>query len=163
LNFSDLKSPPPLSPTPATSTATIPLSRSKRKAVTDTGVQLILAGPGSGKTRVITEKILHLIQKGVKPENIAALIFSDKAAHEMLERLEKQTNTSDLTISTFHAFALSVLQENVLDSGLSFPAVNHQPGQPAGVGLEHIEVGNNTGDVIPDEKYPFKRKTCSDS
>jgi|GEM_PF-2636813 len=75
----------------------MPLSPSQHKAVTDTGVQLILAGPGSGKTRVITEKILHLIQKGIKSEHILALTFSDKAAHEMLERLEKQINTSDLT------------------------------------------------------------------
>jgi len=96
----------------------MPLSPSQHKAVTDTGVQLILAGPGSGKTRVITEKILHLISQGVKPDNILALTFSDKAAHEMLERLENQINTSDLTISTFHAF--SVLQDNVLDSGLFF-------------------------------------------
>jgi DNA helicase-2/ATP-dependent DNA helicase PcrA len=100
----------------------MPLSPSRHKAVTCTGVQLIPAGPGSGKTRVITENILHLIRKGVKPENILALTFSDKAAHEMLERLDKQTNTSDLTISTFHTFALSVLQDNVLDPGLSFPA-----------------------------------------
>jgi len=57
------------------------LSASQAKAVTDTGVQLILAGPGFGKTRVITEKILHLLQKGVQPENILALTFSDKATH----------------------------------------------------------------------------------
>ena len=65
----------------------MPLSPSQHKAVTCTGIQFILAGPGSGKTRVITEKILHLIQQGVKPENILAPTFSDKAAHEMLERL----------------------------------------------------------------------------
>src|SRR5665647_809640 len=139
-----------------TSTITMPLSPSQAKAVTCTGIQLILAGPGSGKTRVITEKILYLIQKGVKPENILALTFSEKAAHEMLERLEKQTNTSDLTISTFHAFALSVLQDNVLDSGLSFPAgiISRANQRVWGLehidefGFEHIEVGNNAVDVI---------------
>jgi hypothetical protein len=103
------------SPSPPTSPVTMPLSPSQHKAVTDTGVQLVLAGPGSGKTRVITEKILHLLQKGVKPDNILALTFSDKAAHEMLERLESQTNTGDLTVSTFHSFALSVLEDNVLE------------------------------------------------
>jgi superfamily I DNA/RNA helicase len=108
-------------PNPRQSHIRYVLSPSQAKAVTATGVQLILAGPGSGKTRVISEKILHLIQQGVKPENILALTFSDKAAHEMLERLEKQANTSDLTISTFHAIVLPVLQDNVLDSGLSFP------------------------------------------
>ena len=98
----------------------MPRSPSQQKAVTDTGIQLILAGPGSGKTRVITEKILHLINQGVKPDQILALTFSDKAASEMLDRLEKTTSTSDLTVSTFHSFALSVLEDNVLESGLSF-------------------------------------------
>jgi hypothetical protein len=55
-------------------------------------------------------------QQRRKPENILALTFSDKAAHEMLERLEKSTNTSDLTVSAFHSFALSVLEDNVLES-----------------------------------------------
>jgi len=56
----------------------LPLFPSQHKAVTGSGVQLILAGPGSGKTRVITEKILNLLHKGVKPDNILALTFSDK-------------------------------------------------------------------------------------
>jgi len=132
------------------------LSPSQHKAVTDTGVQLILAGPGSGKTRVITEKILHLIQQGVKPENILALTFSDKAAHEMLERLEKQINTSDLTVSTFHSFALSVLEDNVLESGLSFSSgiISRANQLVWGLrnidtfGFEHIEVGNNAVEII---------------
>jgi len=98
----------------------MPLSPSQQRTVTTGGIQLVLAGPGSGKTRVITEKILHLLEKGIRPENILALTFSDKAAAEMLERLEKRTNTGELTVSTFHAFVLSMLEDNVLDSGISF-------------------------------------------
>jgi DNA helicase-2/ATP-dependent DNA helicase PcrA len=132
------------------------LSPSQINAVTCTGIQLILAGPGSGKTRVITEKILHLIRQGVKPEHILALTFSDKAAQEMRERIEQKTNGADLTISTFHAFALSVLQDNVLDSGLSFSAgIISRANQLVwglehidGFGFEHIEVGNNAVGVI---------------
>ncbi len=134
----------------------MPLSPSQYKAVTDTGVQLILAGPGSGKTRVITEKILHLISQGVKPENILALTFSDKAAQEMLDRLEKTTSTSDLTVSTFHSFALSVLEDNVLESGLSFSSgIISRANQLVwglknidAFGFEHIEVGNNAVEII---------------
>jgi len=134
----------------------MPLSPSQHKAVTDTGVQLILAGPGSGKTRVITEKILHLISQGVKPENILALTFSDKAAQEMLDRLEKTTSTSDLTVSTFHSFALSVLEDNVLESGLSFSSgIISRANQLVwglknidAFGFEHIEVGNNAVEII---------------
>ena len=134
----------------------MPLSPSQAKAVTTPGVQLILAGPGSGKTRVITEKILYKIQQGVKPENILALTFSDKAASEMLERLEKQTNTSELTISTFHAFARSILEENVLDSGLSFSSgvISRANQLVWGLrnidtfGFESLEVGNNAVEII---------------
>jgi len=58
------------------------LNPSQQKAVEEDGIQLIIAGPGSGKTRVVTEKILHLIKNGVKPQSILALTFSDKAAAE---------------------------------------------------------------------------------
>ena len=134
----------------------MPLSPSQAKAVTDTGVQLILAGPGSGKTRVITEKILHLINQGIKPDQILALTFSDKAAREMLDRLEKTTSTSDLTVSTFHSFALSVLEDNVLESGLSFSSgiISRANQLVWGLknidtfGFEHIEVGNNAIEII---------------
>jgi DNA helicase-2/ATP-dependent DNA helicase PcrA len=63
------------------------LNPSQQKAIEENGFQLIVAGPGSGKTRVVTEKILHLISKGVNPQSILALTFSDKAASEMIERL----------------------------------------------------------------------------
>jgi DNA helicase-2/ATP-dependent DNA helicase PcrA len=89
-------------------------------AVEEGGVQLILAGPGSGKTLVITEKILHLLANGVQPNNILALTFSRKAAQEMVERLEKSIDPSDLTIGTFHSFCFSVLEDNILESGISF-------------------------------------------
>lgn len=134
----------------------MPLNPAQQEAVEGTGVQLVLAGPGSGKTRVITEKILHLIEHGVRPENILALTFSDKAAQEMVERLEKRTGTSELTVSTFHAFALSVLEDNVLDSGLSFSVgiisrANQLVwglGHIDEFGFAHIEVGNNAVGVI---------------
>jgi DNA helicase-2/ATP-dependent DNA helicase PcrA len=132
------------------------LNPSQLRAVTGTGIQLVLAGPGSGKTRVITEKILYLVNQGVKPDKILALTFSDKAAAEMMERLEKKTNTADLTVSTFHSFALSVLQDNVLDSGLSFSSgIISRANQLVwglknidSFGLEYIEVGNNGIGVI---------------
>ena len=74
----------------------------------------------------------------------------------MMERLEKKTSTADLTVSTFHAFALSVLQDNVLDSGLSFSSgIISRANQLVwglknidSFGLEYIEVGNNGIGVI---------------
>jgi DNA helicase-2/ATP-dependent DNA helicase PcrA len=98
----------------------MPLNPSQQKAVEEGGFQLIIAGPGSGKTRVVTEKILHLINNGIKPQSILALTFSDKAATEMLERLEQHIDPSDITAGTFHSFCFEVLQDNILDSGISF-------------------------------------------
>ena len=98
----------------------MPLNPSQTEAVnTCEGFQLILAGPGSGKTRVITEKILHLIDQGIKPENILALTFSDKAAAEMSERRENVRPHPGLAVHTFHSFCLDILKENVLASGMS--------------------------------------------
>lgn len=79
------------------------------------GPLLIIAGPGSGKTRVITERIVHLLKnvRGLGPENILAVTFTDKAAEEMKRRVQK--SLSDLAtapqISTFHAFCYHVLRE----------------------------------------------------
>ena len=83
------------------------LNPEQLKAVQKTeGPTMIIAGPGSGKTRVITEKIAYLIKKGVIAENILALTFTNKAAKEMRERILKITNNqSSLAIwmGTFHS------------------------------------------------------------
>jgi DNA helicase-2/ATP-dependent DNA helicase PcrA len=60
------------------------LNPSQQKAIEEDGIQLIVAGPGSGKTRVVTEKIRHLINTGVKPQSILALTFSEKAASRQI-------------------------------------------------------------------------------
>lgn len=82
------------------------------------GPILVLAGAGSGKTRVITQKIAHLIkQHQVAPRHIAAVTFTNKAAREMLSRVRvllKNQNTQGLTISTFHTLGLNILKREVL-------------------------------------------------
>ncbi|QDA57437.1 UvrD-helicase domain-containing protein [Thermomonas aquatica] len=78
------------------------------------GPLLVLAGAGSGKTRVIVEKIAHLIQSGRYPaKRIAAITFTNKSAREMRERVAKRIRgdaAQELTISTFHALGLRILQ-----------------------------------------------------
>jgi DNA helicase-2/ATP-dependent DNA helicase PcrA len=132
------------------------LKGAQKRAVKGSGIQLIVAGPGSGKTLVITEKILHLLASGIKPENILALTFSKKAAQEMVERLEKSIDPSDLTIGTFHSFCFGVLQDNVLDSGISFSSghidrTNQLVWALRNVdsfGFEHLKVGNNAARLV---------------
>jgi len=95
----------------------------QKKAITfGNGPLLIIAGAGTGKTMVITERISHLIlDKNVKTDAILALTFTDKAAGEMQERVDKLLPYGyvDLWISTFHSFCQKILQQHALDIGLS--------------------------------------------
>ncbi|WP_287463844.1 UvrD-helicase domain-containing protein [Accumulibacter sp.] len=86
------------------------------------GPLLVLAGAGSGKTRVITEKIVYLIEScGLQPRNIAAITFTNKAAREMQQRVGKllagRSAGGGLVISTFHALGVRMLREEAAAIG----------------------------------------------
>ncbi|MCX6784473.1 MAG: UvrD-helicase domain-containing protein [Candidatus Komeilibacteria bacterium] len=88
----------------------------------DGGPLLIVAGAGTGKTTVITERICYLIkEKKVLPDEILALTFTDKAAGEMQDRVDKLLPLGyfDLWIQTFHAFGQKLLENHALDIGLT--------------------------------------------
>lgn len=88
----------------------------------DDGPLIVVAGAGSGKTRVITCRIAHLIQeRGAPPESILAITFTNKAAGEMKERVRNMLDASGSSpwISTFHSFCLRVLRQHIDHLGFS--------------------------------------------
>lgn len=99
------------------------LNPAQREAVTYSGQRhcLILAGAGSGKTRVLTHRIAWLIAQGASPSSILAITFTNKAAREMRERalsLIDADDTSGLMLSTFHAFGARFLRHYATYAGL---------------------------------------------
>ena len=93
------------------------LNREQKEAVqTIAGPLLILAGAGSGKTKVLTTRIAYMIQKGIRPQNILAVTFTNKAAKEMKARLGSMIGENivkHMWVGTFHGICGRILRENV--------------------------------------------------
>ncbi len=127
------------------------LNAPQREAVTTTeGPLLILAGAGSGKTRVLTHRIAYLIEeKGVSPYRILALTFTNKAAKEMRERVDMlvETDARAIWVATFHGFCARLLSMEIdrLGYGKSFIIYDEQDQQSL---IGHIIKDMNLNDKV---------------
>jgi DNA helicase-2/ATP-dependent DNA helicase PcrA len=136
----------------------------KLAAIEHTGSPLLVtAGPGSGKTRVITERIKFLLKTGLKPSEILCLTFSEKAANELKERIQEDDDVkekidiSEMEISTYHSFCRRLLLDNTVHTGLGMKGgvIDRPMFLVWGVQNidkfqfdEHIEIGNNASEII---------------
>lgn len=106
--------------------------RQKEAVIHTDGPLLIMAGAGSGKTRVLTHRIAYLIQeKNVNPWNILAITFTNKAAKEMKERVSRliQDGGSDVWVSTFHSMCVRILRRDIDRIGYTRAFTISDPGE----------------------------------
>ena len=110
------------------------LNESQRAAATHVeGPLLVLAGPGSGKTRVVTHRIAHLIASGVPAAAIVALTFTNKAADEMRRRVAELVGPQPVEMGTFHRFAARLLRRSARQVGLTSDYSIFDPDDATGV------------------------------
>ncbi len=129
------------------------LNEAQRRAVTHVdGPLLTLAGPGSGKTRVVTHRIAHLLEQGISAYSILALIFTNKAAQEMKGRLKNLCGDEPVWLGTFHGYCARFLRRygrmvgisenfSIFDADDAKKALQHAI-DAAEVSLTHLNIGD---------------------
>ena len=115
------------------------------------GHLLVLAGPGSGKTFVLVERVKKLVESGVKPEEILCITFTDKGTEEMSQRLEKMSNT-ETKVSTFHSFCKQICEDNMIESGISIDSKLIKEESVKVWALKNSDSFDIDGSVIPFQK-----------
>src|SRR3954471_16882031 len=133
-------------PSPDDSDLLADLPPAQQEAVTHfEGPLLILAGAGSGKTRVITRRVAWLLGQGVRPYNILAITFTNKAAGEMRQRVEALVPNSRVWVSTFHSLGARLLRQYAdrVDLGKNFTIYDqHDRAKVAKDALEAAGIDN---------------------
>ena len=129
------------------------LNDSQRRATAHVeGPLLVLAGPGSGKTRVVTHRIANLIAEGVAPGQIVALTFTNKAADEMRRRVMDLAGPQAVEMGTFHRFAARLLRRHARLVGLTSDYSILDPDDAAGVLKRAVKASGLTASHTPIER-----------
>lgn len=131
------------------------LNNAQREAVVNfDSPSLIIAGAGSGKTRVLTSRIAYMIEQGVKPYNILALTFTNKAAAQMRERIEQMIGSTAqyIRMGTFHSVFSRILRENAEAIGFTKSYTIYEPNDCKNL-IKTICKEMN----LPDDKYKPSR------
>lgn len=112
--------PPPAAPGEEQSQPITPTEEQVAAATSSAMTSLVVAGPGTGKTATLLMRVQHLLVKGAKPEELLLLTFSNRAARELVDRLQQLgiPNAHDIWVGTFHAFGLEFLRKNHDEFGL---------------------------------------------
>lgn len=112
--------PPPSAPGEEQSQPITPTEEQVAAATSSATTSLVVAGPGTGKTATLLMRVQHLLARGARPEELLLLTFSNRAARELVDRLQQlgTTNTHDIWVGTFHAFGLEFLRKNHEEFGL---------------------------------------------
>ena len=127
------------------------LNPAQREAVVNyNGPSLIIAGAGSGKTRVLTTRIAYMLSQGVDPSSILALTFTNKAAREMRERIEKLVGPQAryIRMGTFHSVFARILRENATKLGFPESFTIYEPNDVKNLIKTIVKERN-----LPEEKY----------
>jgi DNA helicase-2/ATP-dependent DNA helicase PcrA len=143
---------------PVTLPALADLNDSQRQAASHVdGPLLVLAGPGSGKTRVVTRRIAHLIAQGIPARQIVALTFTNKAADEMRRRVTDLVGPQPVEMGTFHRFAARLLRRHASLVGLTSDysildpddaaAVLKRAARKLGLSLTHTPIDRLAGTI----------------
>src|ERR1700733_9307734 len=129
--------------------------RQTEAVLTTEGPLLVLAGAGTGKSRVITYRVAHLIEQGVPPDSILAVTFTNKAAGVMKERISDLLratghDASSVWVSTFHSFCARLLRREASHLGLPRDfAIYDDDDQNAAIKRAMLQLGLSTEDYPP--------------
>ena len=123
----------------------------KAGAMSTDGPMIILAGAGSGKTKVLTYKVIYLIkEKNIDPSNILMVTFTNKAAGEMKERIRKNIGITNVTISTFHSLSSKILRIDGKEIGIPRNFVIYDEGDQ----IDAVKEALKKLDISPKEYKP---------